>query len=78
MARWLSLSLAAVLLMAAATYAADVTVSGYVQYQYTAKQTNESTPISTNFGLKAARLKGAKCWRRFLPPSRTRPRFGCA
>jgi len=59
MARWLSLSLAAVLLMAAATYAADVTVSGYVQYQYTAKQTNESTPISTNFGLKAARLKGA-------------------
>lgn len=59
MARWLSLSLAAVLLLAAASYAADVTVSGYVQYQYTARQTNEDTPISTNFGLKAARLKGA-------------------
>jgi len=58
MARLVCLCLALILLLSAATYAADVTVNGYVQYQYTAKQTNEDTPISTNFGLKAARLRG--------------------
>jgi len=55
MARLVCLCLAGVLLLSAATYAADVTVNGYVQYLYSAKQ---KTDPSTNFGLQAARLRG--------------------
>jgi hypothetical protein len=55
MARLLGFCLAVVLLLSAAVYGADVTVNGYVQYQYIAKQ---KTDLSTNFGVKAARLKG--------------------
>jgi Phosphate-selective porin O and P len=56
MARLVCLCLAVVLLLSAATYAADVTVNGYLQYLYSAKQ---KTDLSTNFGLQAARIKAS-------------------
>ncbi|HVP57897.1 MAG TPA: porin [bacterium] len=60
MARLLCLWLAVVLLLSVAVYAADVTVNGYIQYEYVAKQIpKETTGISTNFGLRAARIKAS-------------------
>jgi hypothetical protein len=59
MARLLGLWLAAVLLVSVVAYGADVTLNGYFQYQYVAKEKIGPTDPSTNFGIKAARLKGS-------------------
>jgi len=57
MARLLGVGLVgAVLLASVAAYGADVTVNGYVQYQFSVK---EGADPSSNFSLAAARLKGS-------------------
>jgi hypothetical protein len=60
MSKFVGLWLVAVLGLSALASAADVTVSGFVQYQYVVKQTTSGPSDPSNaFGLKAARLKGA-------------------
>jgi hypothetical protein len=60
MAKWVGVWLVIVLVAASMTYAADVTVNGYVQYQYFTQQIPKGqTGLSTNFLFKAARLKGS-------------------
>jgi hypothetical protein len=60
MAKWVGVWLVVVLVAASVTYAADVTVNGYVQYQYFTQQTTgQKGAIANNFLFKAARLKGS-------------------